>query len=151
MANSLTGKVIAISDRQTIASKDANKQPMIKRQFFMDCTRFDPYTGERGFENTPLLEFSNKGLEKLEALMQQGLKAGDIVTISFDIQGVKYQDKDKKTQVFTSIRPYNIEKVQPRIQQPAQNAPAAAPQQPAGQAAAPAGEVVPGIGNDLPF
>ena len=119
----------------------------------MDCTRFDPYTGERGFENTPLLEFSNKGLEKLEALMQQGLKAGDIVTISFDIQGVKYQDKDKKTQVFTSIRPYNIEKVQPRIQQPAQNAPAAAPQQPAAAASqqADGGEVVPGIGNNLPF
>ena len=147
--NQITGKVIAISDRLTIASKDASKdaskQPMIKRQLFMDCTRFDPYTGERGFENTPLLEFSNKGLERLEALMQQGLKKDDIVTISFDVQGTKYQDMDNKTKVFTSIRPYNIEKVQPRTQQPAQNAPTAAPadgQQPA---------AVPGDGNDLPF
>lgn len=145
-ANTITGKVIAISDKQTIASKDANKQPMIKRQFYMDCTRYDPYTGERGFENTPLLEFSNKGLEKLEALMQQGLKAGDIVTISFDIQGVKYTDKDKKTQVFTSIRPYNIEKVQPRTSQAPSHAAAAASQQQAN-----GGEVIPGIGNNLPF
>ena len=136
MANTLTGKVIAISDRQTISSKDANKQPIIKRQFFMDCTRFDPYTGERGFENTPLLEFSNKGLEKLEALMQQGLKKDDVVTVSFDVQGIKYKDKDDKMQVFTSIRPYNIEKLQPRTQatqapQQTQQPAPAAPQQPA--------------------
>lgn len=127
MANSITGKVIAISEKMTIQSKDANKQPIEKRQLFLDCTRFDPYTGERGYENTPLLEFSHKGLEKLEALISQGLKKDDVVNISFDIQGLKYKDKDNKVQVFTSIRPYNIEKVQPRTQQPAQNAPVAAP------------------------
>lgn len=147
MANTLTGKIIAISDEQTIASKDASKQPMVKRQLFMDCTRFDPYTGERGYENTPLIEFSNKGLEKLEALMLQGLGKGDIVTISFDIQGVKYTDKDQKTHVFTSIRPYNIEKVQPRT--------TTAPQAPAQQApAAPVAQANDGYGNGdnaLPF
>ena len=115
MANTLTGKIIAISNQQNVKGKEKD---VIKRQLFLDCTRFDPYTGERGFENTPLLEFSHKGLEKLEALMSQGLKKDDVVTISFDIQGVKYQDKDGKTQVFTSIRPYNIELVKPKVEQP---------------------------------
>ena len=115
MANTLTGKIIAISGQQSVKGKEKD---VIKRQLFLDCTRFDPYTGERGFENTPLLEFSHKGLEKLEALMNQGLKKDDVVTISFDIQGVKYQDKDGKTQVFTSIRPYNIELVKPKAEQP---------------------------------
>lgn len=115
MANTLTGKIIAISGQQSVKGKEKD---VIKRQLFLDCTRFDPYTGERGFENTPLLEFSHKGLEKLETLMSQGLKKDDVVTISFDIQGVKYQDKDGKTQVFTSIRPYNIEMVKPKAEQP---------------------------------
>ena len=144
--NQITGKLIAISDRQTIASKDASKQPLVKRQLFMDCTRYDPYTGERGYENTPLLEFSNKGLETLEALMQQGLKKDDIITVTFDVQGIKYTDKDNKTQVFTSIRPYKIEKVQPRVQAPAGHQQAQAPAPAAGGEAP-----IPGDGNNLPF
>ena len=115
MANQITGKIIAISDVQTIKSSDANKQPFEKRQLFLDCTRYDPYTGERGFENTPLLEFGGKSLEKLEELVAQGLKKDDIVTISFDIQGSKYT-KDGKTQIFTRVRPYDIEVFKPHSQ-----------------------------------
>lgn len=109
MANTITGKVIAVSDIQTIASKTPGKEPMRKRSLFMDCTRFDPYTGVRDqYENTPLLEFGGKALEALNNLVAQGLKAGDVVTVSFDIQGSKYE-KDGKQQVFTRVRPYNIE------------------------------------------
>ena len=149
--NQITGRIIAVSDVQTIQSKDANKQPMVKRQLYIDCTRYDPYTGERGFENTPLLDFSNKALEKLEALLSQGLKKGDIVTISFDIQGNKRQNADGKTQIFTSIRPYDIElrpvAGQPQEQQPAPAAPAAQPQgQQQGQ-----GGYKDENGSDLPF
>lgn len=128
MANQIVGKVIAISDRQTIASKDPSKQGVTKRQLFMDCTRFDPYTGERGFENTPLLEFSHKGLERLEALMQQGLKKDDVITVSFDVQGVQYKDQSGRNQVFTSIRPYNIELTKPKAEPAPQPAPQAQPQ-----------------------
>ena len=152
MANTLVGKVIAISKVQTITGRESGKQ-VSKRQLFMDCTRFDPYTGERGFENTPLLEFSHKGLEKLEALIQQGLKKDDVVTVTFDVQGVKYTDKDNKMQVFTSIRPYNIELTKPKGDTQQQTAPApqqAAPAPAQGQQAA-GEEPIPGVGNDLPF
>ena len=56
MANTLTGKIIYIYPSQQIPSKDGTKT-IIKRGIVIDCTRFDPYTGERGFENTPMLEF----------------------------------------------------------------------------------------------
>lgn len=143
--NQITGKVIAISDRQSIASKDASRQPIYKRQLYMDCTRYDPYTGERGYENTPLLDFKRKGLERLEALMGQGLKKGDVVTVTFSIQGNKWVNQDKKTQIITSIDVYDIELVSQKQQ----------PQQPA-QAPAPApapelGSEVDDQGNPLPF
>ena len=128
MANQITGKVIAVSQIETIASKDATKQPMQKRSLYMDCTRYDPYTGERGYENTPLLEFGGKALEEL---VNNGLKKDDIVIISFDIQGTPYE-KDGKKQVFTRVRPYDIQ-LKPKNEP---QAPQAAPQQES---------------NDLPF
>ena len=124
MANTLTGKVIAVSPIETIASKDPNKQPMQKRSLYMDCTRYDPYTGERGYENTPLLEFGGKAMEKLNELVNNGLKKDDIVVVSFDIQGSPYE-KDGKKQVFTRVRPFDIE-LKPKPQQ-TQEAPAPAP------------------------
>lgn len=108
MANTITGKVIAVSHVETIASKDSTKQPMQKRSLYMDCTRYDPYTGERGYENTPLLEFGGKALEKLNELVNNGLKKDDIVIVSFDVQGTPYE-KDGKKQVFTRVRPYDIQ------------------------------------------
>lgn len=125
MANTLTGKVIAVSQIETIASKDPNKQPMQKRSLYMDCTRYDPYTGERGYENTPLLEFGGKAMEKLNELVNNGLKKDDIVVVSFDIQGTPYE-KDGKKQVFTRVRPFDIELYKQKPQQ-SQEAPAAAP------------------------
>ena len=122
--NTLTGKVIAVSPIETIASKDPNKQPMQKRSLYMDCTRYDPYTGERGYENTPLLEFGGKAMEKLNELVNNGLKKDDIVVVSFDIQGSPYE-KDGKKQVFTRVRPFDIE-LKPKPQQ-TQEAPAPAP------------------------
>ena len=111
--NQIIGKVIAISDKQSFTGKESGKTTE-KRQLFLDCTRFDPYTGERGFENTPLLEFTNKALEKLEVLMGQGLKKDDVVTVSFDIQGNKWKNAEGKTQIITSIRPYDIEITRPQ-------------------------------------
>lgn len=138
--NQITGRVIAISELQKIASKDANKQGIDKRQLYLDCTRYDPYTGERGFENTPLLDFKRKGLEKLEELMRDGLKKGDIVTVTFGVQGTKWVNKENKTQIITNIEPYDIEVVTPKVQQEAISEPAPQPEAP-----------VPGVGNDLPF
>lgn len=138
MANTITGRVIAVSNIENIPSKNEQGKTFQRRLLFMDCTRYDPYTGERGFENTPLLEFGGKGLEQLNALVDKGLKKGDIVTVTFNISGTKYKDQQGKTQVFTAVRLYAIEKrnIQGQEQQqpapqpaPAQPAPAQAPQQ----------------------
>lgn len=118
MANQLIGKVIAVSQIEKVASSTPGKEPFEKRSLYMDCTKYDAITGERGFENTPLLEFGGKAIEKLNALVDAGLKKDDIVVVSFDVQGSKYT-KEGKTNVFTRIRPYDIELFKPQKQEPA--------------------------------
>lgn len=122
MANQISGRVIAVSGVQTVASADPNKAPLQKRSVYIDCTRYDPYTGERSqYENKPVLEFSGERvLEKVNQKLDT-IKKGDVVTISFDIQGVSYQDKATgKTKNFTGIRAYDIEVRRTEGQQQAQ-------------------------------
>ena len=139
MANQITGKVIAVAPIETITSSDPSKQPFQKRKLLIDCTRYDPYTGERGYENTPILEFGGKGLEQLNKLVNEGLKKGELVTIDFVVEGRNYKDQSGKTQNFTGVRPFAIVKrvlnqpqaapaPQAQGQQPQQAAPAPAPQ-----------------------
>ena len=127
---------------------------------YLDCTRYDPYTGERSqYENKPLMEFSgDKVLEKVNPKLD-AIKAGDVVTISFDIQGMDYQDKATgKKKNFTGIRCYDVElrrstdaNGQQQVQQVAQKLNAApVPQEPAPAAQSPfLGEEK--KDNDLPF
>jgi hypothetical protein len=156
MANQISGRVIALSQVKEVASSDPSKGAIKKRELYIDCTRYDPYTGERSqFENKPLLEFGgDKVLAKLESL---NIKANDIVKVSFDIQGTPYKDKNTgKMRVYTAIRCYDIEvsrradgSVPQQAQQPApqpqpQPAPAPAPQ--------PLNDPLPEPANDgLPF
>ena len=109
--NQVIGRVIALSGITEIPSKDAGKPAIKKRELYMDCTTYDPYTGERSqYENKPLLEFGgDKLIEKLNAL---NLQAGDVVAVSFFIQGTPYKDQASgKTKVFTAIRTTDIEVV----------------------------------------
>lgn len=128
MSNNITGKVLAIGQAFQIQTKDPSR-PLIKREVTIDCTRHDPYTGERSsFENTPVLEFAGDIVTELESI-----HVGDVVTISFDIVGVRYTDRATNQQrIFTRIRPYKIELRQPQ-QQPAPQQYATAPQQQPGQ------------------
>lgn len=121
MANQLTGKILYIYPSQQIPSKDGSKT-IVKRSIVIDCTRFDPYTGERGFENTPMLEFIGDRCAELDKY-----QVGQIVTISFDVQGTRYRNKDGAEQIFTRVQPYRIEARQVQQQQ------AAPVQQPAPQ------------------
>lgn len=75
-----------------------------KKGIVIDCTRFDPYTGERGFENTPMLEFIGDRCAELDKY-----QVGQIVTISFDVQGTRYRNRDGVEQIFTRVQPYRIE------------------------------------------
>ena len=133
--NQVIGRVIAVSPITEVPSKEQGKAPIKKRELYLDCTTYDPYTGERSqYENKPLLEFGgDKLVDKLGAL---NLEAGDVVSVS------PYKDQQTgKTKVFTAIRTTDIEVVRKRgevagAQQPAPKpepqpapAPQAAPQQ----------------------
>jgi hypothetical protein len=109
MANQVSGRVIAVSKLQTVASADPSKAPLKKREIYIDCTRFDPYTGERSqYENKPLLEFAgDKVLDKVSPVLDQ-LQKDDIVTISFELVGRSYQGNDGKKKFMTGIRCYDI-------------------------------------------
>ena len=160
MANQISGRVIALSQVKEVASSDPSKPAMKKRELYMDCTRFDPYTGERSqFENKPLLEFGgDKVLAKLESL---NIKPNDIVKVSFDIQGTPYKDKNTgKMRVYTAIRCYDIEVSrradgsvpQTAAPQPQQSAPQPQPQPAPAPAPQPVNDPLPEPANDgLPF
>ena len=122
--NQIIGRVIAVSPITEVPSKEQGKAPIKKRELYLDCTTYDPYTGERSqYENKPLLEFGgDKMVDKLSAL---NLEAGDVVAVSFFVQGTPYKDAQTgKTKVFTAIRTTDIEVVRKRGE-------VAAPQQPA--------------------
>ncbi len=102
MANQITGKVLHIYPAQQVQGKSG--ATITKRAIVIDCTRFDPYTGERGFNNTPMLEFIGERCSELDKF-----QPGQIVTVSFDVQGSRYRDKEGVEQIFTRVQPYRIE------------------------------------------
>lgn len=144
----LIGKIVAVNQQETVASKSDASKTFARRQVYLDCSRYDSITGERLQDNFPLLEFGGKGLEQLNALCQQGLKKGDLVQIEFAVQGNTYKDAQGQTKNFTGIRPYAIERYVPKSQQVQQPAPQQQPVQ-NNQPFPPAQQA--GDGNDLPF
>lgn len=126
----LNGRVIAVAAETQIESK-VNPGTMIKRrQLYLDCSRYDSLTGEKLNDNTPLLDFGGKGLEQLNALVSNGLKKGDIVSVKFAVDGRNYKDAQGKTKNFTGIRPYAIELYQRPQRQQTQQVAQPATQQP---------------------
>lgn len=110
MANQVNGRLIAVSQLQTIASADPQKAPMQKREIFIDCTRFDPYTGQRSeYENKLVLEFVGKSLEKVSPVLDT-LQKDDVVSVSFELQGRAYIEKGTNKQKYmTGVRCYDIQ------------------------------------------
>ena len=156
MAFVLIGRIIAVDQQQTIASKTDATKTFQRRQVYLDCSRYDSITGEQLQENRPLLEFGGKGLDQLNELVKQGLKKGDLVSIEFAVQGNTYKDGQGNTKNFTGIRPYSIERYVPRSQQQQTQQPAPAPAPaPAPQPQAQPQQAAPtfqeGNEKDLPF
>lgn len=129
MAFVLIGRIIAVDQQQTVASKNDATKTFQRRQVYLDCSRYDSITGEQMSENKPLLEFGGKGLDQLNELCNQGLKKGDLVAIEFAVQGNTYKDASGNVKNFTGIRPYSIERYVPKSQQrqPADGGTGAAP------------------------
>lgn len=70
MANQITGRIIEIGQTVQIPSKSGGSS-FIKREFILDATTYDPYTGERSeYENIIPLEFRVTSVQNLTALIR---------------------------------------------------------------------------------
>ena len=135
MANTMTGRVLLIGNTEEIPSKNGG-EPFKKRVVVLNCTHSD---FGQVYENYPSFEFSGKHVDD-----PAGYAVGEIVTISFALQGNKYQKSaNDPVKYFNTISGYKIEKYQ-RGGQTQQQAPP--PQQ---GAQSPASQ--PGKDDDLPF
>lgn len=111
-ANTKSGIVLAVGQPQQIASQRSGKT-YTKRTLYLDCTTFDPYTGQRSqYENKLLFEFMESKTALLDNIMP-----GQVVTVSFDLQGTEITDQAGQTRHFIHVRPFGIE-VRQSIQQP---------------------------------
>ena len=128
MANQITGRIIEIGQTVQIPSKTGGNS-FTKREFILDATTYDPYTGERSeYENILPLEFSGEKCAELDRF-----RNGDVVTISFVLQGRSWTNQNGELKRMASIRCYKIEArggaqqsspaapAQQPVQQPAQN------------------------------
>jgi|WetSurMetagenome_2_1015567.scaffolds.fasta_scaffold351119_2 single-strand DNA-binding protein len=122
MVNQITGRIESIGAIEEIHSKDGTKT-YYKREIVIDATRCDPYTGERGFESYPSFEFGGDRCKELD-----NYEPGQIVTVSFDISGVKYNDKiTNEVKYFNKVRGFKIElrqnqsRQQASVSHPSQN------------------------------
>lgn len=122
MANQITGRLVQIGQLVQIPSKSGG-QPVSKREFLLDATTHDPYTGERSeYENIVPLEVIG---EKCNELNQ--FKVGDVITVSFALQGRQWTNQTGEQKRMISVRCYKIEAKKPKHEQPAQQP---QPQQP---------------------
>lgn len=142
MANQVTGRMLAIGQTVQIPSKTGG-DPFLKREFLLDATTYDPYTGERSqYENVLPLEVSGDKCAELDHFC-----IGDVVTVSFALQGRQWQTQDGELKRMTSIRCYKLEGRTPT--QAA--APHPAPQPSAPAAAPPHVDAAGNPKDDLPF
>ena len=129
MPNQVTGRMLAIGQTVQIPSKTGG-DPFLKREFLLDATTYDPYTGERSqYENVLPLEVSGDKCAELDHFC-----IGDVVTVSFALQGRQWQTQDGELKRMTSIRCYKLEGRTPTQAAaphpaPQPSAPAAAPRQ----------------------
>ena len=127
--NTKSGVVLAVGQPQQIQSKGG--KTYTKRTLYLDCTPHDGITGERSqYENKLLFEF----MESKTALLDN-IKPGQVVTVSFDLQGSEITGQDGQVKHFIHVRPFGIEVRQvQQPQTPQQLAPQPASQYPPQQA-----------------
>jgi len=123
--NTKSGVVLAVGQPQQIESQRSGKT-FTKRSLYLDCTPHDGITGERSqYENKLLFEF----MENKTSLLDN-IKPGQVVTVSFDLQGTEITGQDGQVKHFIHVRPFGVEIRQ--MQQPQapqqQYAPQPAPQ-----------------------
>lgn len=140
MANTKSGVVLAVGQPQQLKSKEG--KVFNKRSLYVDCTTFDPYTGQRSqYENKILFDFMEGKMSLLD-----NIQVGQVVTVSFDLQGSELKEQDGRVKYFVHVRPYKIDVRQ--VQQP-NNQPQ--PPQPQYQQPTPPAYQPPQVEDDTPF
>ena len=104
MANTMTGRVLSIGNIEEIPSRNGGES-FKKRTVVLNCTHSD---FGKVYENYPSFEFTGKHLDD-----PTNFNVDDIVTISFALQGTRYQkDVNEPAKYFNTISGYKIEKYQ---------------------------------------
>lgn len=100
MAYKITGTVLAIGEAQTLPAKSGSTYT--KRDLILTIRKFDQYTGQPTDDdgNTPKFTFMGEKCRDLDSF-----KIGDIVTVSFEVNGRAFINKDGRTDYFTDLRP----------------------------------------------
>ncbi len=111
MAYQITGKLEFMGE--TIARTPKNGgQPFYRREFVLDCTRYNPETGEP-WENHPKFELSGNNCSLIEQF-----QIGQRLTVDFSLKGAKYPDQQTgEIKYFTSINAFKIAPAEQRQQQ----------------------------------
>lgn len=105
MALQISGKILQIGNVVSIRTKKGSL--FEKRELILDCTRFDPMTGEP-YENYPKIDFGGNKCGELD-----NFKVGDLVTVSFSLNGSKIVDSTTREERFyTSVNGYKVEPFQ---------------------------------------
>jgi single-stranded DNA-binding protein len=102
----LTGRVDAVSQAIGIPTKDG--RTFTKRTLRLDCTRFDPYTGERGRANIHAIEFIGERVAELDKV-----NLGDIAAVSVDLYSRDYTGEQGEIRTSTTISGYAVEVKRP--------------------------------------
>jgi hypothetical protein len=104
MSNQITGRLVEIGQTIQIPSKTGSA-PFLKREFLLDATTYDPYTGQRSeYENILPLEVSGDKCAELDQF-----RMGDVITVSFALQGRSWTNQDGELRRMVSIRCYKLE------------------------------------------
>lgn len=117
MPNQIRGKILHIGVNQSFTTKSGND--FSKREFVLDCTTYDTYTGESR-PNYPSFTLMSKHVTDIDVY-----KAGDDVLVSFFLSGRPWE-KDGVTRYINDVVAYKIEPF-------SQQQPTAQPPQPTAQ------------------
>ena len=126
-ANTKSGVVLAVGQPQQLKSKGG--KIFTKRSLYVDCTPHDGITGERSqYENKIMFDFMESKMSLLD-----NIQVGQIVTVSFDLQGIELTEQDGQVKYFVHVRPFKVEvrqTQQPQVPQQVQDSyPQQVPQQ----------------------
>jgi hypothetical protein len=109
MANTLKCRVHQILDVET--TETSSGKSFSKQKIIFNASRFDQFTGEE-YPNYPGIEFGGKAIDTIADLE---LSPGDMVEVSFSLEGRFYKSKDTgEEKHLTSIRGFKIERLEQR-------------------------------------